>query len=124
MDTEVAIELFGHRGDPFAGHARYQRVASALKIVGIGKSKLYDLIRKGRITAKKLDNITYIDLASVAALFAKCPQIAPLQHNVVTAEQLGITEAELPAEEIAQEAAFKELCLDPDDFAQMEEERS
>lgn len=124
MDNELAIELFGNRGDPFAGHPRYQRVKPALTLIGFGKSKLYSLIRQGRIRAVKLDGATFIDLHSVAELFARSPEIVAERHNTITAEQLGLTEAELPAEEIAQDVSLKGLCLGPDDLAQIEKEQS
>lgn len=87
--------------EPLTGHARYQRVKKALPLIGCGRSKLYRLIRDGRIRAVKLDGATFIDLASVAALFERCPEIAPVKPvgtEVMSAEELGLTPSDdLPA---------------------------
>ncbi|MGY3240031.1 hypothetical protein ACVMAJ_006921 [Bradyrhizobium sp. USDA 4448] len=102
MDTDLANELFSPR-DPFAGVPRFQRVKNALSIIGISKSKIYALVRAGKVRAVKIDKLTYIDLASVNELFKNAPQIAPVQHSTLSAEQLGLAEASLPAADIAEE---------------------
>ncbi|MGY4433970.1 hypothetical protein ACVWWO_006447 [Bradyrhizobium sp. F1.13.1] len=121
MDSSLAEELFGPR-DAFAGQARYQRVKSALTLIGFGKSKLYALVRQGRIRAVKLDGATFIDLGSVAALFAKCPEIAPERHNTLTADQLGLTDAELPVEGSSNTEALTLIKLKESDLVRMEGE--
>jgi hypothetical protein len=120
MDTDLSDELFGTRGDPSAGHARYQRVKVALTLIGFKKSKLYALIRQGRVRAVRLDGATFIDLASVAALFAKCPEIAPERHNTMTAEQLGLPVADLPAQEIDHAVPLSSIRFAASDLAAME----
>jgi hypothetical protein len=69
-------ELFGEPGDPFEGHRRYQRVKNALALLGCGRSKLYQLIRTGRVRAIRLDGMTMVDLASVSKLFSSFPPLA------------------------------------------------
>jgi hypothetical protein len=92
---ELEHELFGKPGDPFEGHHRYQRVKPALVLLGCGRSKLYQLIRTGRIRAVKIDHMTYVDLASVARLFSKCPEIVPVKHqHEISEAALGFPEPE------------------------------
>ncbi|MBR1208767.1 MULTISPECIES: hypothetical protein [unclassified Bradyrhizobium] len=122
MDSDLTNQLFRPRGDPFAGHARYQRVKSALTLIGFGKSKLYSLIRQGRIRAVKLDGASFVDMYSVAALFAACPEIAPLSINTVTAEQLGLRTEKLQPEHLpAAERLLPDVRLTADAFALRED---
>jgi hypothetical protein len=86
-------EIFGEPEPLFAGYPRFVRVKTALPLVGIGKSKLYELLRSGRITAIRLDGATLIDLHSVARLFSQCPAVVPQVHQrVVTEAVLGFPE--------------------------------
>ncbi|MGF6427337.1 hypothetical protein [Bradyrhizobium elkanii] len=73
----MEIARIFEKPDPVAGEPRYVRVKAALKLMGCGRSKLYRLLNEGRITAVRLDGSTYVDTASVAALFAACPTIRP-----------------------------------------------
>jgi hypothetical protein len=72
--------------EAFAGQPRYQRVKNALPLIGFGKTRLYELIKQGRIRAVKLDGATYVDLASVTSLFERCPEIVPLRHQLILTE--------------------------------------
>lgn len=121
MDDDLAIQLFGPFVDPFKDSPRYQRVKSALTLIGFKKSKLYALIRQGRIRAVKLDGATFVDMASVAALFAACPEIAPERHTNITAEQLGLTVANLPAEDTPESGSLSSIRLGDGDLAWMQE---
>jgi hypothetical protein len=87
---ELAQEIFAKPEPLFAGHPRFVRVKVALPLIGVSRSKLYALIRDGRVTAIKLDGATLIDLVSVAALFARCPTLMPSKHlREVSPEVLG-----------------------------------
>ncbi|QOG17529.1 helix-turn-helix domain-containing protein [Bradyrhizobium sp. SEMIA] len=84
------------RMEPFAGHARYQRIKNALTLIGCSRSTLYKLIREGDIRAIKLRGSTLIDLASVSELFRRCPDVTPrklVDDRTLTAEQLGFPAA-------------------------------
>ncbi|GEC52653.1 hypothetical protein ABIF38_005691 [Bradyrhizobium japonicum] len=81
------LDLFGDRPDPLT-EKRYVRVSTALSLMSISKSKLYSLIREGRITAVKLDTTTYIDTYSVKALFTSCPRIKPKHKDVPPSREL------------------------------------
>lgn len=93
MNSQDAI--FSPGKPLFADEQRYQRVGRALTLIGCSKSKLYALIRGGRVKAIRLDGLTFIDMDSVARLFAECPQIVPEKHVVastLSATQLGLEE--------------------------------
>jgi hypothetical protein len=95
----MTFELFvrPHR-NPFEGQPRFVRVREALKIVGVGRTKLYALIGDGRIKARKIDGATFVDLLSVSELFASAPNIVPAQHRTpdVTAQDLGLPDEPKP----------------------------
>jgi hypothetical protein len=82
----------------FAGGNRYERLPRAISLIGFGRTKTYSMIRDGRIKAKKVDGSVFIDMASVAALFADAPEIVPSKHRsqTVTATELGLTELTPP----------------------------
>lgn len=119
MDDDLNDALFGPRADPFAGSPRYVRVKNALTVIGLGRSKLYNLIKRGDIRAIKVGRATLIDLKSVTELFANAPQIAPAHHNTISAQKLGFTEAEPPADKIGQEEPLTGLYLTAGDLDMM-----
>lgn len=80
----------------FGDIPKYQRVRKALDLIGIGRTKLYRLAAEGRITIIKMGNASFVDMTTVAALFAQCPEFTSMkviEKQTMSAEQLG-----LPAE--------------------------
>jgi excisionase family DNA binding protein len=70
---------------------RYEPVKRALSQVSIGRTKLYRLIREGRIRAVRLDGSTYIDMQSVARMFESLPELRPASPmRVLSAADIGL----------------------------------
>ena len=78
-------------------------------MIGISRTKLYDLIKSGRIIVLRLDGTRFVDMQSVSELFAKCPQVSPAAYNTVTLEQLGLPD--LPDEAEVADPEMHELQI-------------
>ena len=50
-------------------------VAEAVRVSNVGRSTLYELIRDGRLEARKLGSKTLIPAASLRALLATLPKV-------------------------------------------------
>jgi excisionase family DNA binding protein len=49
------------------------RIADASKVVGLSRSRIYELIGEGALEARKIGNCTVIPAASLRALLANAP---------------------------------------------------
>ena len=62
------------RSDPFGGQARIPlepltvRIPVAIRLTGIGRSKLYELIRSGEVETVKIGTATLVTMASLRRL--------------------------------------------------------
>lgn len=54
------------------------RINDAAEAIGIGRSKLYELIMSGKIPAKKCDGITYIRAVDLHAYIMGGEDVGPL----------------------------------------------
>ena len=119
------MQLFGTCKPLFEGEQRYQRVRRALTLMGCSKSKLYSLLRTGRIMAIRLDGLTYIDMQSVAALFEAYPEYMPskiIEARTLSAEQLGLPKPDEPIDLPAPpdpDAPLPDFCLSTADLLRL-----
>lgn len=58
-------------------------VTEACRMVGLGKSKLYEEIARGRITAKKLGNRTVILVASLRDYLDCAPTLGDAENDAL-----------------------------------------
>ncbi len=58
-------------------------VAEAILVFGIGRTKLYELIKGGRIDARKLGRRTLIGAASLSELFQSLPKVSGAQSQFI-----------------------------------------
>jgi excisionase family DNA binding protein len=56
---------------------RYARVQQAMTYVGVGKTKVYQLMNDGKITAFKDGRRTWVCLDSIDAYYASLPKFMP-----------------------------------------------
>lgn len=57
-------------GDPL-----FLRVSEACRMIGVGRTKLYELVASGHVTARKIGSRTLIEMASIRAFAASLPTI-------------------------------------------------
>lgn len=82
VDTKPVIEIStlipggaeGYPSGPVALNAIACPITTACRVVGLGRTKLYELLAKGEITAVKVGRRTIVKLSSLQEFLARQPQ--------------------------------------------------
>ena len=67
-DTRTQFDLFAQRSDPLPIEPMTVRISMAIRITGIGRSKIYELIKAGEIETVKVGTSTLLNVESLRRL--------------------------------------------------------